>query len=271
MARILGRTDDVERYAAIADRARRAFQSEFVTSNGRVVSDTETAISLALTFDLLDGDEQRETAGKRLVQLVQDGDYTIRTGFVGTPIICEALRSVGATDIAYHLLLQEQLPSWLYPITMGATTIWERWDSMLPDGSINPGEMTSFNHYSLGAVAQFMHETVGGLRPLTPGYGEFEVAPHPGGHLTHAATEHESPHGIISVSWTRQGEEFIIDVIVPPGTRGHVRLPEREGAVTVGPGSNRLTSACRAADADPLPAPRHNHHDPEANQLETTP
>jgi alpha-L-rhamnosidase len=149
--------------------------------------DAETAYALALAFDLLPTPEQRQRAGDRLAALVQEGGYTIRTGFVGTPLICDALCSTGHHRTAYRLLTQRECPSWLYPVTMGATTIWERWDSMLPDGAINPGEMTSFNHYALGAVADWMQRTIGGLAPAEPGYRRLEIRPRPGGALTHAA------------------------------------------------------------------------------------
>ena len=110
-----------------------------------------------------------------------ESGYRIPTGFAGTPFVLDALTSTGHLDEAYRLLLQRECPSWLYPVTMGATTIWERWDSMLPDGTINPGEMTSFNHYALGAVADWMHRTIGGIAPLEPGYSKVLIAPQPGG------------------------------------------------------------------------------------------
>ena len=121
-----------------------------------------------MRFELLP-DHLRDRAADRLVELIRNDGYRIGTGFVGTPLICDALVDADRVDDAYHLLLQEQCPSWLYPVTMGATTTWERWDSMLPDGSINPGEMTSFNHYALGAVADFLHRVVAGLAPAAPG------------------------------------------------------------------------------------------------------
>jgi alpha-L-rhamnosidase len=132
---------------------------------------------MALQFDLLQTDEQRMHAGKRLVELVKESGYHISTGFVGTPIICDALCRAGAPDAAFKLLLQTGCPSWLYPVTMGATTIWERWDSLLPDGSVNPGEMTSFNHYALGAVVDWLHRRVAGLAPAAPGYRQMEIRP----------------------------------------------------------------------------------------------
>jgi alpha-L-rhamnosidase len=115
--------------------------------------------ALAITFGLLD-DDLAELAGKRLATLVADGGFHIQTGFAGTPFVTDALTRTGHLDHAYSLLLQTECPSWLYPVTMGATTIWERWDSMLPDGTINPGQMTSFNHYALGAVADWMHRAM---------------------------------------------------------------------------------------------------------------
>ena len=118
---------------------------------------------------------------------------------------------------AYRLLLQRECPSWLYPVTMGATTIWERWDSMLPDGTINPGEMTSFNHYALGAVADWMHREIGGLAPLEPGYSRILVAPKIGTGIDWARTTLHTPHGMAGVSWDRDGGNIDIQVTVPEG------------------------------------------------------
>ena len=185
-AHILGRTEEETYYLQLAAKIREAFDAEYVTPAGCVLSDAETAYSLALQFGLLKTAEQRQHAGQRLVELVRCNGYHISTGFVGTPLICDALCSVGEYNAAFNLLTQRECPSWLYPVTMGATTIWERWDSLLPDGLVNPGEMTSFNHYALGAVADWLHRTVGGLAPATPGYQHLAVQPHPGGGLTYA-------------------------------------------------------------------------------------
>ena len=177
--RLLGRDDDARRFRDLADRTREAFNEQYVDDDGTIRSDCATVYALAIVFGLLD--EQIEAvAGKRLAQLVAERGYRISTGFAGTPFITDALTRTGHLDDAYRLLLQRECPSWLYPVTMGATTIWERWDSMLPDGTINPGEMTSFNHYALGAVADWMHRTVGGIDPLEPGYARVLVAPRRG-------------------------------------------------------------------------------------------
>ena len=250
---ILGDREGFERYDTIHRKAKAAFQAEYVSASGRVVSDTPTALSLALCFDLLATPEHRRHAGERLVQLVVAGDHRIQTGFVGTPIICDALAQVGAIDTAYHLLLQEEFPSWLYPVTLGATTIWERWDSMLPNGEVNPGEMTSFNHYALGAVVDFMHRVVAGLAPAAPGYAEILVAPRPGGGLTHASARHLTPYGPAEVSWRREHQRLLVQVTVPHGTVAHIDLPGQDDKVTVGSGTHHFETHFTAAELD---APR---------------
>jgi alpha-L-rhamnosidase len=238
-ATLLGRVVEAARFGALAREAREAFAREFVTPAGRLMCDAETAYALAIAFDLLPTTEQRAHAGDRLAELVRDGGFRIRTGFVGTPLICDALAATGHHATAYRLLLQRACPSWLYPVTMGATTVWERWDSMLPDGSINPGEMTSFNHYALGAVADWMHRAIGGIAPAAPGYREIAVAPRPGGGLTHASARHLTPYGAAEVAWRIEAGRFHLDLVLPPNARAVVRFPGGAGpeaAVHVGSG-----------------------------------
>ena len=202
-AEVLGRDEERSRYTDLAATARDAFAREFVSPSGRLHNDAPTAYALALVWDLLPTPEQRAYAGHRLADLVRAAGFRVATGFVGTPLITDALTVAGEPDLAYRLLLERGCPSWLYPVTMGATTIWERWDSMLPDGSINPGEMTSFNHYALGAVADWLHRVVAGLAPAEPGYRRILVRPVPGGGLTSAAARHETPYGEAAVAWRR--------------------------------------------------------------------
>ena len=224
-ANLLGRTKEHTRYADLAEKAKAAFAREYVTPAGRLMCDAETAYAVALMFDLLPTAEQRQHAGDRLAELVRDSVYQIRTGFVGTPLICDALSSTGHFRTAYRLLRQQDCPSWLYPVTMDATTIWERWDSMLPDGSINPGEMTSFNHYALGAVADWMHRVVGGLAPTEPGYRHLTIAPRPGGGLTHCQTRLRTPYGLAECKWNIEDGTIDLYVTVPPNTRALVTVP----------------------------------------------
>jgi alpha-L-rhamnosidase len=160
-----------------------------------------------------------------LATLVHESGYHIATGFVGTPLICDALCHVGEYGAAFRLLTQTECPSWLYPVTMGATTIWERWDSLLPDGSVNPGEMTSFNHYAFGAVVDWLHRTVAGLAPAAPGYRQVTIAPHPCGGLTHAEARLRTPYGVAAVSWRIEHGVITIEAEAPPNTTAQIVLP----------------------------------------------
>ncbi|MCO5188318.1 MAG: glycoside hydrolase family 78 protein [Anaerolineae bacterium] len=224
-AELLGRTTEQQYYRCVAEKARAAFAREFITPAGRLMNDAETAYALAITFDLLPTAEQHQRAGDRLAELVRDSGYYIRTGFVGTPLICDALCRAGHYATAYRLLMQRECPSWLYPATMGATTIWERWDAMLPDGSVNNGEMTSFNHYAFGAIADWMHRTIGGLTPTEPGYRHMRIRPRPGGGLTHAKVRHLTPYGMAECAWKIEDRMFDLNVRIPSNTTAFVTLP----------------------------------------------
>ncbi|GAA1433106.1 glycoside hydrolase family 78 protein [Microlunatus lacustris] len=245
VAALLGRDEDQAHFEEVAARTRAAFLEHYVGADGRITSDAVTVYALAIAFGLLEG-EQVRLAGERLAELVEEGGFHIQTGFAGTPFVADALTVTGHLDVAYRLLMQEECPSWLYPVTMGATTIWERWDSMLPDGTINPGQMTSFNHYALGAVVDWLHRTVGGLAPLEPGYAKVLVAPQPGGDLTWAKTALATRRGRVAVSWSLEGEGFSLQLELPADVTALVRLPdgtERE----VGPGTHSLSAALAPA------------------------
>ncbi|WP_262704013.1 MULTISPECIES: alpha-L-rhamnosidase [Streptomyces] len=223
-AALLGRDTDARRYEDLAARIAHAFRGAYITPRGRMMSDAPTAYALAIVFGLAH-DEQRQALGDRLRDLVRSAGYRITTGFVGTPIICEALTATGHADAASRLLTQTECPSWLYPVTMGATTVWERWDSMLEDGTINPGQMTSFNHYALGAVADWLHRRVAGLSPLEPAYRVIRVAPVLLGDLDDASAWHETPYGRAGAGWRREGSRVRFHAEIPPNTRGVVELP----------------------------------------------
>ena len=253
-AEVLGKTDDAGYFSALADRVRSAFRKHYV-ADGRITSDCATVYALAIEFDLLDG-QDRQDAGDRLAQLAEENSWRVSTGFAGTPFVTGALSSTGHLDAAYNLLLERECPSWLYPVTMGATTVWERWDSMLPDGTINPGEMTSFNHYALGAVADWMHRTIGGIAPLEPGYSRVLVEPRPGGGLTWARAGLDTPHGRVETSWTLEGAAFALEVTVPDGATATVRLPgaPADTATEAGAGTHRYTAT---VDAEAEHGPEH--------------
>lgn len=224
---LLGEKGDAERYSKEALRVRQAFQYEYTTRSGLLVGDTQTALSLALCFGLYDEQEHMVQAASRLCHLVHTSRYRIATGFAGTPLITHTLSDTGNHQLAYRMLLEKSCPSWLYPITMGATTIWERWDSMLPDGSINPGDMTSFNHYALGSVANWLHKNVAGISPLEPGWRSIKVRPMPGGTITSANAAYESPYGRIASAWkiNAGGNTFTLEIAIPPNSEAVVILP----------------------------------------------
>ncbi|MDN4610143.1 family 78 glycoside hydrolase catalytic domain [Arthrobacter burdickii] len=225
-ASILGHADDAEHFTELADRVREAFNEHYVTAQGTILSDCTTVYALALAFEVLDDEKKRLFAGRRLAQLVAQNGYRVSTGFAGTPFITWALSEAGYVEDAYKLLLEEHCPSWLYPVTMGATTVWERWDSMLPDGTINPGEMTSFNHYALGAVADWLHKVVGGIRPLEPGYSKILFAPRPAPGIEWARTSLVTAHGTIRSEWRVFPDgDMELTVSVPEGTTAEVDLP----------------------------------------------
>ncbi|WP_436789648.1 family 78 glycoside hydrolase catalytic domain [Yinghuangia sp. YIM S10712] len=254
-AELLGREDDRLRFAKLADEVRAQFQDEFISPHGRVSSDSQTAYALALQFALLPTEEARRGAARRLAELVRESRHAIGTGFVGTPLICDALCTAGALDTAYLMLTRREVPSFLYPLTMGATTMWERWDSMLPDGAINPGEMTSFNHYAFGAIADWLHRTVAGLAPAAPGYRKLLVRPVPGAGLTSATAAHETPYGRAEVAWQRTGTALTVDVTVPPNTTARIEFPDGTEPVEVGSGQHSFRVHCRAAEDDPTSEP----------------
>ncbi len=240
-ATLLGRHEDAQHFGTLAERTRSAFNDHYVRPEGVIHSDAETTYALAIVFGLLDPEDE-QVAGDRLDELVAKSGYHIQTGFAGTPFVTHALTETGHLDTAYRLLLQTECPSWLYPVTMGATTIWERWDSMLPDGTINSGQMTSFNHYAFGAVAYWMHQIIGGIAPLEPGYSRVLIAPQQGGGIHWARSSLVTRHGKIAVSWSRDGDGPIeLDIAVPDGVTALVQLPNTP-AQEFGSGQHRVTS-----------------------------
>ncbi|SDU63277.1 family 78 glycoside hydrolase catalytic domain [Jiangella alkaliphila] len=241
-ARVLGDLAVADEYQELATRTREAFVREYVTPAGRIVSDAPTAYALALEFGLLPAEEQRRRAGARLADLVRAGGFRVATGFLGTPLVTAALTSAGQVDLAYRLLLERGCPSWLHTVEMGATTIWERWDSMRSDGSVNVSEMTSFNHYAYGAVADWLHRSVAGLAPAAPGYREVTVRPELHQRLTSASARLLTPYGETSAGWERRDGRVRIDVVIPPGSRATVHLPDGQ-TLSVDHGRHTFTTA----------------------------
>lgn len=231
----------------------------YVTGKGLVAADSQTAYALALHVDALPP-AKRAAAFDRLVLLLRRRGC-IQAGYPGTYALMEVLVGAGRADLAYRLLNNTGVPSWRYAVRLGATTFWERWDSLMADGSLNPGDMLSFNHPVFAGIADWMHRVVGGLAPAAPGYRRIRVAPVPGGGITCARTAHDTPYGRAEVSWELADGEFRLDVVVPPGATAEVTLPGAAEVYPVGSGAHRFTCAAAQVpvDADTGPWGAHAH------------
>lgn len=253
LAGLLGEVDDVARYASLAAEVEEAYQRHYFGADGDILAETQTALALTEVFDLFPSEAARQRGGERLAELVRSAGGALATGFAGTPIVCDALTRTGHVDEAFLLLLHEQCPSWLYTVRQGATTIWERWDSMLPDGTVNPGDMTSFNHYALGAVADWLQRSLAGIAPAAPGYREIRFEPHPGGGITSASARHRTPYGDASIDWEINAATLTVVVEVPVGAHGTVVLPGR-APISVGQGRHVYANIPAADGNDVLEA-----------------
>jgi alpha-L-rhamnosidase len=231
-AGVLGKKEDAAAYTRLLKRIKDAFLREYVTPNGRLVSGTQTAYTLALEFDMLP-ETQRKQAADRLAENVKDYDYHLTTGFLGTPYLCHVLSRFGYTSVAYRLLLQDTYPSWLYPVKMGATTIWERWDGIRPDSSFETPGMNSFNHYAYGAIGDWMYRVVAGIDTYEddPGYHHSHIEPHPGGGLTAAAADLQTGYGLLSSHWQLSNDTLSLDLVIPANTTSTVSIPAPEGGL----------------------------------------
>jgi alpha-L-rhamnosidase len=225
-AKVLGRHDDAARYAELLTNIREAFMQEYVTANGRLVSGTQTAYVLALQFDMLPA-SLRAQAAQRLVENIKSYGNHLTTGFLGTPYLCHVLSRFGHNEVAYTLLLQEKYPSWLYPVKMGATTIWERWDGVKPDSTFQTPGMNSFNHYAYGAIGDWMYRVVAGLDTdeSAPGYKSIVIKPHLDSRLTQASSEYKTGYGLVKSAWRATDRAVTFDVEIPVNTTATVYLP----------------------------------------------
>lgn len=231
IAKILGRLEVLSSNAVLHQRARAAFQKEFIAADGRIADDVQTSYLLALAFDLVPA-ELRSKVVAHLIRTLAQKDNHLATGFLGTALINPVLSSIGRADLAYEVLQKKTFPGWLFSIKNGATTIWERWDSWTPEQGFNPDNMNSFNHYAYGSVVGWLYDTVAGLQPLpdAPGWKRFRVAPIPGGGLTHASASIRTPYGVATSRWRIEGKDLHLSATIPPNTRAEVVLPARDPA-----------------------------------------
>jgi len=224
---ILGKDQDARDYRELMQNIENAFQKEFITPNGRLSSNTQTAYVLALAFDLFP-ENLKEIAAKRLAEDVKRFGH-ITTGFLGTPLICHVLTDYGYEDLAFMLLFRKEYPSWLYPVTKGATTIWERWDGIKPDGTFQDPGMNSFNHYAYGAVGNWLYTKVAGIQAdqETPGYKKTIIKPHITEQLTYAKAEYHSVYGKILSHWQMTDGKLRLNIVVPPNTTAQIHIPAK--------------------------------------------
>nr|WP_314845446.1 family 78 glycoside hydrolase catalytic domain [uncultured Microbacterium sp.] len=208
---------------------------------GAEAATTQTGAALALEFHIAPQSE-RSSIADGLAENVRSEDGRISTGFLGTPLVLFALSNNGHLDEAYLMLLRREAPSWLYQVDRGATTVWERWDAILPDGSIHSGameagskeeggSMLSFNHYAYGAVIDWVYRTVAGLAPAEPGYRTARIAPRPAVGMDRAAASIDTAYGRLAIDWHLDGEVLRASVDVPFGTTAELDLPLTDGSV----------------------------------------
>lgn len=231
IASILGHEEDSRRYNAQSDEVRNAFCNRYLLPDNTLTGGTQTGYILALHFNLLPI-HARQIAMDELVKNIQGRDTHLSTGFLGTPYINWVLSENGRIDVAYALLRQTTWPSWLYSVTQGATTIWERWDGWTQDKGFQDVSMNSFNHYAYGAIGAWMYAVIGGidLDPAEPGYRHIMMQPKPGGGLTSAKAELHSPYGLISSHWKFDNHVFEWKINIPANSYATVTIPARSSA-----------------------------------------
>lgn len=226
MAAAIGEDGEAARLADLADRVGGAFRDEYLAEDGRLPGDSQAGYVLALSFELVPDELEEQVAG-HLVRRIEERDWHLSTGFLGTPDLLPVLSRTGHLDVAYRLLNQRSYPSWLYEVDQGATTTWEHWNSIKPDGSFMDPEMNSFNHYAYGAVGDWMYRTIGGLAPdpEAPGYRNAIIRPQSGEGVSSARAAHQSPFGEVVSAWRSRGEKLTMDITVPAGATATVYVP----------------------------------------------
>ena len=235
-AHVLGKYGEAAYYEVLREKTLDSFRKEYYTARGRIVSETQTACALSLYFNLA-YEKDRENIVQMLVSNIEDHQNHLTTGFVGTPYLCHALSENKAHDTAGLLFVREDLPSWLYAVNKGATTLWERWDAVLPDGTMQDPGLNSMNHYANGAIGDWMYRKIGGINQTKAGYRRFYVKPMFVRGIEEVRTELESPYGKIVSCWSCRNGKIRVEVSVPANTRAELFLPEKEESFEVGSGT----------------------------------
>lgn len=234
-AEILGFAEEERTYRKLYDTTLEAFRQEYYTKTGRIVSETQTGAILSLYFHLA-REKDRERILQTLKTNIENHKNHLATGFVGTPYLCHTLSENGEHELAATIFMKEDYPSWLYAVNMGATTIWERWNSIMPDGSFDVSGMNSLNHYAYGSIGDWMYRKVADVSQLKPGYKKFKVQPMFVKGIEESGVEFESVYGKIESKWSCKDGKICGYVNVPVNTTAEIHLPEKEDVLTVGSG-----------------------------------
>ena len=227
-AKVLGKDDLAKEYETLAEEVKKAIITEYFTGNGRLALKNQTAYIVALYMDLVPKGYEQRVARDLAERIKADNGY-LKTGFVGTPYICRVLSENGYNELAYSLLLNKDCPSWLYPVTMGATTIWERWDSVLPNGKISGTDMNSLNHYAYGAIAEWMYRNMAGINPVeeAPGFRHVKIAPMPDYRFKYIDASYDSPVGLYQSKWhIHEDGKLAFEFNIPFNATASVVLPD---------------------------------------------
>jgi alpha-L-rhamnosidase len=234
-AGILKKTNDAKKYADLYKKVKRLINDEYITKTGRMVSETQTACVLALYFNIAE-EEYRDRILESLKTNIKTHKNHLSTGFVGTPYLCHTLTENNLHDLAGIIFLQEDYPSWLYPVKKGATTIWERWDSIKPDGEFNSSGMNSLNHYAYGSIGDWMYRQVAGINQLEPGYKKILIKPQFIKGITFVDATYKSVYGEIRSAWSCENNLIKINIEIPANTTAVVYLPEKDKPLELGSG-----------------------------------
>jgi alpha-L-rhamnosidase len=234
-ARVLNRSEDASKYETLHRQIKSAFQEEYISATGRLVSETQTACVLALHFNLVD-DKHREKVRKTLESNIAQHKNHLTTGFVGTPYLCHVLSENQMHELAGILFLKEDFPSWLYAVKKGATTIWERWNSILPNGDFDTSGMNSLNHYAYGSIGEWMYRKLAGINQIEPGFKKILIQPQFIKGISAVEAIYHSVYGEIKSSWSCRNGEIIVNVTIPANSTAVIILPEQEDPVEVGSG-----------------------------------
>jgi len=245
IANLLGNEEDEKYYHSLYEEISDAYMSLLCHKDGRLRKEFQTAYVLPLYFAMAH-DSKKEVMAQRLAELVIKAGYHPRTGFPGTPYLLFALADNGKEDIAFRTLLDEGCPGWLYSVKAGATTIWERWDALRTDGTVNVGEhgddggMVSFNHYANGAVGDFLYRRIAGIEPVSGGYRTFRIKPLINQNLTSARASVETPYGRAGCDWQIKDGQFEIKAEVPVSAVCTLVLPSGRSEI-LGSGTYTFT------------------------------